>query len=115
MTPPRAHTLTPRRCASLGDAEYAAPSLDAQRGGLAQERIIMKPRLKAKNIKVEFHGYTVKLTDENDRRTTPEGVEIWIQLQPANNIRPMAACPDGSLEKFKHSRPKIVSLDWEAQ
>lgn len=74
----------------------------------------MKPRMIAKNIKVKFNGHTVTLPDENDRRKTPEGVEIWMQQQPANNIRPMASCPDGSLDKFKHCRPEIVSIDWEA-
>lgn len=73
----------------------------------------MKTRIKAKNIIVRFHGYTVILPDETDRRKTPEGVEIYMQFQPANNIRPMAAIPDGTLEKFKHCRPEVIDMEWE--
>ena len=73
----------------------------------------MKTRMKAKNIKVKFNGHKVTLPDENDRRKTSEGVEIWIQLQPGNNIRPMADIPEGTLEKYKHCRPEIISNDWE--
>jgi hypothetical protein len=69
--------------------------------------------MKATNIKVKFNGYTVTLTDETDRRKTPQGVEIYIQQQPANNIRPMAVIPDGTLEIYKHCRPEIVSVQWE--
>lgn len=72
----------------------------------------MKPRVKATNLRVKFNGYTVTLADESDRRKTPEGVEIWIQQKPGNEIRPMASIPDGTLEKYKHCRPEIVSVQW---
>lgn len=71
-----------------------------------------KAEMKAKNIKVKFNGHTVTLADESDRQKTSEGVEIWIQQKPANNIRPMADIPEGTLETFKHCRPSIVSVDW---
>lgn len=73
----------------------------------------MKARLKAYEISVRFNGHTVTLADENDRRKTPDGVEIWIQQKPANNLRPMATIPDGTLDQFKHCRPEIISLRWE--
>ncbi len=75
----------------------------------------MKARIRSTNIKVKFHSHIVTLTDENDRRKTPEGVEIWIQQKPGNEIRPMATIPDGTLETYKHCRPQIVSIDWDAQ
>ena len=64
------------------------------------------------NIKVRFHGHTVTLADMNDRQTTPEGVQIWIQLQPAGWFRPMASLPVGTLDQFKRCRPQIVQNDW---
>lgn len=72
----------------------------------------MKHRKKASNIKISFHGHIVILKDENDRQTTPDGVEIWIQLKPANSIRPMAEIPARDLDIYKHCRPYIISLDW---
>ena len=73
----------------------------------------MTARIKATNIKVKFNHHTVTLTDENDRRKTPEGVEIYIQQKPGNDIRPMAVIPEGTLEKYKHCRPEIVSVQWQ--
>lgn len=72
----------------------------------------MKPRMIAKNIKIKFHGHTITLPTEADRRKTPEGVEIWIQQKPGNEIRLMVDIPDGTLEKYKHCRPQIVSFNW---
>jgi len=64
------------------------------------------------NIKVRFHGHTVALADMSDRQTTAEGVQIWIQSQPAGCFRPMADIPEGTLDQFKHCRPKIIQNEW---
>jgi hypothetical protein len=77
--------------------------IDARQEGFVMQSIAsetMKPRMKAINIRVKFNGYTVTLPDETTGKT-PEWVEIWIQ-QPANNIRPMADVPTGTLDKYKH-------------
>jgi hypothetical protein len=68
---------------------------------------------KAKNIKIKFAGQVVTLKDENDRQKTRAGVELWIEQKPAGEFRPMATIPDGTLEKYKHDRPEIISQDWE--
>lgn len=73
----------------------------------------MKEYAKAKQIKVKFHGHVVTLADEDDRKTTPEGVEIWIQKKPAGAIRPMASVPEGTLETYKHCRPETISIEWD--
>jgi hypothetical protein len=73
----------------------------------------MKTYTKAKNIKIKFAGQVVTLKDESDRKKTSAGVEIWIQQQSAGNIRPMASIPDGTLEKYKHCRPEMISIQWE--
>jgi hypothetical protein len=64
------------------------------------------------SIRVRFHGHVVTLADMNDRQTTPEGVQIWIQSQPAGCFRPMADIPEGTLEIYKHCRPQIIQNDW---
>lgn len=73
----------------------------------------MKEYMKPKNAKIKFHGHTVTLADANDRKKTPEGVEIWIEQKPAGEIRPMASIPEGTLDTFKHCRPEIISIEWE--
>ena len=75
----------------------------------------MKPRTAIRNIKIRFHGHSVTLTDEADRRTTPEGVELWVQQLPHNGLKPMAAIPEGTLSRYMHMRPEFVSCDWDDQ
>lgn len=75
----------------------------------------MKARMKAINIKVEFGRGVVTLADEDDRKTTSEGVEIYIEKLPANEMRPIAVIPDGTLEKFKHCRPQVLKITWVEQ
>ena len=75
----------------------------------------MKSRLVATKIKIKFAGKVITLIDENDRKKILDGVELWIQQQPANNIRPMATIPDGTLEKYKHCRPEILDMKWESR
>ena len=72
-----------------------------------------KEYMKPKNAIVKFHGHIVILVDASDRQKTEEGVELWLQLRPAGEIRPMASIPDGTLETYKHCRPEIVSVEWE--
>lgn len=72
-----------------------------------------KQYAQVKNIKVTFHGHVVTLADGTDRKKTPEGVEIWIQYKPAGEIRPMADIPAGTLGKYKHCRPEIISIEWQ--
>jgi hypothetical protein len=66
------------------------------------------------NIKVKFGSAIVKLENHESHATTKEGVEIWLKMRPANEVQPMATIPDGTLEKYKHCRPKIISCDWKA-
>lgn len=73
----------------------------------------MKKRVRAINLIVEFNGHLVVLENEDDRQKTNEGVEIWIQKQPANSLRPMASIPAGTLEKYKHRRPHIIDMEWD--
>ena len=75
----------------------------------------MKPRTAIRNIKIRFHGHMVTLTDEADRRTTPEGVELWVRQIPHNGIKTMATIPSGTLETYKYFRPELVSCDWHDQ
>lgn len=72
----------------------------------------MKPRTAIRNIKIRFHGHMVTLTDEADRRTTPEGVELWVRQIPHNGIKPMATIPSEMLETYMHFRAEIVSYEW---
>jgi hypothetical protein len=54
----------------------------------------------------------VTLANEEDRQKTSEGVEIWIEQKPGNEIRPMASIPEGTLEIYKYCRPVMIHIDW---
>jgi hypothetical protein len=67
------------------------------------------------NIKVRFGSSVVKLSDHNSRATTKDGVEIYIKMRAASGAQPMATIPDGTLSKYMHCRPEIISCDWVPQ
>ena len=65
------------------------------------------------NIKVKFAGEIFHLKDHTSRPVSEKsGVEIWLQMRPANVVKPMANIPEGTLEKYKHARPEILSCEW---
>jgi len=63
------------------------------------------------NIKIKFGTEVVTLKNVNDRKTTREGVQLYIQERQAD-IRAWASIPDGTLEQYKHTKPVILSCDW---
>jgi len=63
------------------------------------------------NIKIRFAGEVVTLSDKDDRQTTPSGVTLHGRMR-GPEFQPLAEIPDGTLEKYKHERPKILSADW---
>lgn len=65
-----------------------------------------------RNIFIKFGSESVMLADANGRATTPSGVEIYLVARPANNYKPMACCPDGTLEQHKHDRPIVTHVNW---
>jgi hypothetical protein len=67
------------------------------------------------NIKVKFGSSVVKLKDHTSRATTKDGVEIYITMRAASRAQPMAVIPDGTLNKYMHCRPEIISCDWVSQ
>lgn len=67
------------------------------------------------NIKVKFAGEIFHLENHESRpKSEKSGVVIWLKMRPANEVQPMAEIPDGTLDKYKHCRPQIVSCDWIA-
>lgn len=73
----------------------------------------MKQYPQAKNIKIRFAGQVVTLANEADRKKTKAGVELYVEKQPNGYLRPWAAIPDGTLNKYMHEQPEIVSVQWE--
>ena len=63
------------------------------------------------NIKIKFGSEIVTLQTTNDRVKTKTGVEIYMQ-QRQSDWRPWAIIPDGTLEKHKHDKPKVIKVDW---
>ena len=66
------------------------------------------------NIKVKFGNQTAFLENHTSRAKTAEGVEIYLKMRPANEVQAMADIPDGTLDKYMHCRPQIVSCEWVA-
>ena len=65
------------------------------------------------NIKVKFAGEIFHLENHESRAASEKsGVVIYLKMRPANNFQPIAEIPNGTLEKYKHCRPEIVSCDW---
>lgn len=65
------------------------------------------------NIRVKFGNEYAFLKNAESIFVTQDGVKIWIKSRPGNNYQPMAEIPDGTLEKYKHCRPEIISCAWE--
>ena len=66
----------------------------------------------ARNIRVEFAGERVTLSDPNDSKETASGVTIYVKARPGGGFQPFALIPDGTLDRYKHNRPTVEKVDW---
>lgn len=70
------------------------------------------------NIKIRFAGavVTIRNHDETIELTGKcPGVKLWMQHRAGNEWRPMATVPDGTLDRYMHERPEILSCDWRPE
>lgn len=63
------------------------------------------------NIKMKFGKAIVILATHTDRATTTEGVVLYVKMTPSTT-RAWADIPEGTLKKYMHLKPVIVSCDW---
>ena len=63
-------------------------------------------------ITVEFGKESVWLEKFTDHAKTKSGVEIYIQPRPGNEYKPIAICPDGTLNEHMHHRPRVINVEW---